>query len=276
MGDESNEGQVVLADAQFGIVRVMRPVTGFEDTYEGTSAARPVYLFPEGRDGNPDNVDRLAEDGIAGYDPQLARGLSVPVGARVILWLPNLFYTSAGDPPEVLGYEWVIIWRLRNLVDFRQARIPYHFPKGQGAPDTTAAPGQQARVPLPAAYHSIGYIQAEPAVRLDRAITNLHSDDVDVATDPLFGPLLPSGAFQPIQQGIVDPAVVTDANRPGYMVHEVQAFGDELLIGVRRDNSSITDWTFGTTDLRFSQFLGDGTGQSFPNVGVYAMVGAAP
>lgn len=257
---------MVLADAQFGIVSVMRPLNGFETTYEGLTTDDPIYLFPEG-----ENIDKLAKDGVAGYDRNLARGLKVPLGARVVLWLPNLFFTRAA---EDFGYQWVLIWRLRTVVDFRNGRNPWHLAQDKGADNTNAPTGQQQRFPVPAAYNTIGYIQTEPTGETARSVTNVRAQDLEVATTELTGPLLPDGATrQPIQQGVLNPAVVSDAEQPTFLVHEVQAIGDELIIAVRRPTTAPTStWAFGSTDLRFSQFLG----QQFPNVGVYVMMGAAP
>lgn len=264
--------EAVLADAQFGTTRVLRPIIGFEDTYEGESAARPIYCF----EGN-EHLDKLAADGVPGYDPTLARGLSMPLGARVVLWVPSLFWEDQGDPPTVMGYEWIVIWRLRNVADFRRARIPYHLPKqGAGPNDTTAPPGTQARVVIPAAYNTITYIQAEPALQLARAVQHVHAEDLEFSQTPVVGPLLPDGTEQAVEQGILDPALIVDANRPQFMLHDLTALGDEMLLAVRRDSSTIVTWDFATTDLRFSQFLGNGTGQQFPDVGVYVSVGSAP
>lgn len=268
MGDSSNEGQAVLADAQFGMVQIMRPVAGFETTYEGRSAAEPIYLFPEGQ-----HIDPIAAAGVAGYDPVLARGLKTPFGARIAIWLPNLFFTSDVER----GYELILIWRLRNVSDFANGRIPYHFPRAQGAINTTAPAGSQARVPIPAAYNTITYIQTEPLTQRGRAINNIHSEDLEFSTDTVLGPLLADGVTrQPVQQGILDPAVVTDADRPGFIVHEVQALGDEVVMALRRNVTGAANWAFATTDLRFSQFLGSGTGLQLPSVGAYALMGTAP
>lgn len=262
--------EAVLADAQFGIMRTVRPKIGFEDTYEGMSAARPIYMF----EGNK-NLDQLAEDGTPGIDPTLARAIPVPMGARVILSLPNVFWDEGGA--TFRGYEWLIIWRWRNTFDYRQTRNPYHIPKqGSGPPDTTAPAGTQERVVIPAAYNTITYIQTEPVLELGRAVQHVHAEDLEFSQFAVPGPFLPDGTEQAIQQGILNPALIADAKQPQFMVHEVQAFGDEMLIAARRSASAVGTWAFGSTDLRFSQFLGNGTGQQFPDVGVLVSVGSAP
>lgn len=259
-------GETVLADAQFGVARILRPVTGFTNTYEGVSAARPIYMF-EG----DQNLDKLAADGTLGYDPTLAKGLSVPLGARVVLWLPNLFWDQGGS--TFRGYEWIIMWRLRNVFDFRQERVPFHYPKqGAGVADTTAPAGQQERVVIPAAYQTVTYMQTEPTSEVARVTQHVRGEDLEFSTTTVAGPFLADGTTeQAIEQGILDPTVIADAKRPQYMIHEVQAFGDEMLIAARRDAATIGTWAFGTTDLRFAQFLGDAS-----DVGVLVSVGSAP
>jgi hypothetical protein len=132
-------------------------------------------------------------------------------------------------------------------------------------------------VPLPASYNTIGYIQVEPAPAV-RSLTNIHAEDLPAVTTPLALPKLAGGQVQPIQQGILDPSSVSDANKPTNLVHEVQAQGDELIIAVYRDNSVVENWAFaqGATDFRLSQFLGIGTGKELVNVGVHVLPGAAP
>jgi hypothetical protein len=267
----SNEAQIVLADAQFGVVRIMRPYSGFEEVYQGTPAGEPIYLFPGGK-----NIDPIAEQDTPGYDPLLARGLPVPVGARLLLDIPNVYFTTHAEP---VGYVYALIWRKRNVFDFRQLRNPFHFPRDQGADDTTAPIGRQRRVPLPASYNTITYIQTEPVVPLDRAVSNIRSEDLRAGTTPLALPKLSGGRTQPIQQGILNPSTVADANQPGFTAHEVQALGDEVIIAVYRPTGVLEDnWDFGNgeTDFRFSQFYGTGTGEELPNIGVHVMPGTAP
>jgi hypothetical protein len=259
----------MTADAQFCVARVMRPIDGFEDIYEGTPASEPIYLFPEGK-----YIDPLAERKIPGYDPLLARALPVPYGARLSLHLPNVYYVTLD---VVTGYTYALIWRMRNVLDFRQSRIPFHFPRSTGEPDTTKPVGEQSRVPLPASYNTIGYIQSEPNPA-ERSLTNIHAEDLPSATTPLALPKLSGGRVQPIQQGILDPAKVADANKPTHMVHEVQSQGDDLLLAVFRNNVSVENWSFsqGSADYRFSQLFGVGTGGQLPNEGVYVLPGMAP
>jgi len=200
------------------------------------------------------------------------------------LALPLVSFQSESGP-EVRGrYIWSFWWRFRNTFDNRQKPVPYHYPKqGEGAPDTTAPAGEQARVVIPVANSSIPFIQTEPVTPLGRSSSSLRSDDLTVGTDNIALPLIPGGATGILQQGIFDPTIVTAtvAGQPAYQLHEMQAEGDELLIGVTRATGTIADWTFSggvgfSADSDFSLQLGNGSGAEIPDVGVYVTVGSAP
>jgi hypothetical protein len=280
MNGSTVEGKTVMADAQFGVTRILRPPSGFEAIYQGQPATTPIYLFQNG-----DPLDPFA--GQAGYDPNLIAGLSVPFGARLALWIPNIFYVDDDVPPVFPVYEWIFIWRLRNVFDFRNSplRIPYHFPQVEGPIDTSFVPAQ-ARVTLPAAYNTITYIQPEPvsATLPDslRAVQKARAEDIKFGTVALSGPLLDLALTEGVvQQGVQDPGVTADAIRPRFMVHEVQALGDELIVAVRRSATNVPNWGFAgvfpaNADVVFSQILGNGTGQEFPFNGVYVMPGTSP
>lgn len=272
MTESASVGSIpVMADAQFGIGRILRPVDTFQATYTGRSAASPIYMFDTGG-----NLDQLAADRVAGYDRTLARGIPVPIGSRVVLLIPNIFWIETG--PIARGYEWVFIWRWRSLADYRRSRkLPFQLAKqGTGPDDTTAPVGQRERVVIPAAYNTVVFNQTEPTAELARAVQHAHSEDIEFATVTLPGPLLPDGTEQAVEQGILNPAVVTDAIRPQFLVHEMQALGNELLIAIKRDVAVDANWNFATVDLRLAQFLGNATGQTFPDVGVYVCTGSAP
>jgi hypothetical protein len=276
--------QIVLADAQFGTARILRPPAGFEAIYDGESAGTsdPIYLF-EG--GSP--LDPLAEAGQPGYDPDLIKGLAVPMGARIVVWVPTIVYVSDDGPLTFKTYNWSFGWRIRNLTDYRLSRVPWHLPRGRG-PDDTAGATSEPRVVIPAGYNSIIFNQPEPTSALlpqtERAVNRGRAEDLQLSAVSLAGPLLDAGGTRGVvQQGIEDPAVVSGATRAGFIVHEMQALGDELIVAVYRDTSEVADWGFSSVgpfpanaDFVFSRLLGSGTGQVFPDVGVYVFAGSAP
>lgn len=283
-------GQTVLVDAQFGIAKILRPYTGFETDYQGKSVFDAIALTERGI-----ALDPLA--GKPGYAPNLLRGLPVSIGSRVMLWLPNVI---GGNSLGAYAYRYSIGWRLRSTFDYRQLRGPYHYPKqGKGVPDTTAPPGKQDRVVKPAGWDTIVYSQGEPqpppvfpsTVPIyggvgDRAVGNMHAEDLAVRGGTLLSPLVPGGGPGNAQQGILNPGNVlfgATAVAPIYSIHEVQALGDELLLWVYRDvvssgGGSNPNWDFTgapNVDQTFSIYYGSGSGQAYPDLGVYVMTGAA-
>jgi hypothetical protein len=270
MGDGDNEGRVVLADAQFGLVRILRPYPNFETNYDGVVATTPIMLSEGGV-----ALDDLAARGETGYDRRLVRGLQVPVGARVLIWIP---LAAAAALPTIVPYDYTIIWRYRNVHDYRVARLPYHYPKqGVGVPETLVNAGP--RVVIPAATQSVIYNQAEGA-DFSFATQNLHSENIAMGGASLgANPINPDGADGAIQQGI-QPSTATDTHtRPFFSPVEVQAEGDELLLAVTRPTvgqNANWDFTGVTVDGAFSNIYGVGTGAAIPDLGVYVVVGSAP
>ncbi len=268
--------QIVMADAQFGTERFLRPNANFTDDYQGVSAAStPIFVYPGSRPLDP-------QAGRPGYDPDLIRGLSVPVGARLIVKIPNIPYVESTGPSVFRGYIWAFIWRERNLFDYRTQRIPWHLPQGRG-PDDTSGPDPEARVLLPATANTVIYNQPEPisAILPDsgRAVQRVRAEDLRFSTIGIPGPLLPSGATGVIQQGVLDPATFgVGANQQTFMSHELQALEDELLIAIYRDTGP-TNWDFtaGTgADEQLGVLLGNTTAADTSRVGVYVKAGSAP
>lgn len=270
----------VLADAQFGLVRILRPFLEFETVYSGQSVDTPIALSRVLRNTGGDPRDPLAADQRPGYDPNLIRGLSMPVGARVALYMPKIL---AGGAER---YRYRFIWRLRNTLDYRLGRIPYHYPKqGEGVPDSTDTP-PSARVVIPAAEQTILYAETpEPAGPVATVVTSSRVEDVTFGGTSLAAPLLPGGVTGVVQQGILDPGNVVigdDALLPTYALYETQAWGDELLVMLYRTDTLGANWDFsspGGVDEQLSLLLGGGGSQpfpAFPDVGVYVLVGSAP
>jgi hypothetical protein len=253
-----------MSDPQFTKTTILRPFDGFADVYEGVSAATRPIMFTEG--GTALDLDA----GKTGYAAGLCRGISTPMGARALLWLPRVSPSGAAT----VAYDWTIFWRLRNVFDFRQRRIPYHYPKqGLGQPDTGSP-----RVVIPVGHHSMVYNQTEPAGNVTQSqhvvverLGVLVGGDAGTGTEGL--PLLPDGSIGTLQQGVLPmPSVFGQFPRkPAYTIHEVMCAGDELLIGVTRAAvSGESDWVFGVTDRELRLIF-----EGFPDVGVYLHVGTS-
>lgn len=283
-------GSTVLVDAQFGITKILRPYAGFEVDYQGKNpTTNPIALTERGVP-----LDPLA--GTPGYAPNLLRGLAVPLGARIVLWLPNVFANIEGDVAHVssIPYRYAFAWRLRSTFDYRQIRGPYHYPKqGKGVPDMTAPPGKQDRVIKPAGWQTVTYTEPEPPganngaipCLASRAAGNMHAEDLVNLCGALVAPGVPGGGAGAAQQGILDPGnplFIPFATSPLYNIHEIQALGDELMIFVYRDildargnTHAIWDFVASAPDQQFSEYYGNGTGAVFPDIGVYVMAGAS-
>lgn len=263
----------VMADAQFGAAKILRPFTGFESIYNGVSALTPIMWSPGGQ-----ALDDAA--GKLGYSHNLLKGLSVPMGARVTLWIP--VFGTASSPAN--PYTWQIFWRFRNLYDFRTQRIPYHFPKqSPGTTDTTPVTGGP-RVLIPACSQSIAYAQAEVLTGVAPATQpqNLHAETIVNQAARVIGgagletPLTPTSGKGMIQQGVFNETGPNPGN-PSWTEIDVQALGDELLIGQYRnaDLAAHPNWemvAFGSYDgvFPFARL------NISPDYGLYVLVGSAP
>lgn len=262
--------QIVLADPQYGVDRILRPSPDFETLYQGQAVDdNPLYLYPRGVSLDP-------QAGRPGYDARLIRGLRVPVGARIIFQLPNILYEQDADTER--GYIYVFQWRERNLFDYRTQRIPYHLPRTEGPTDSTFTP-PSPRVVLPVAFSSRVFVQTEPAGDATEAVEQLRRDDLRVGFDTLPGPIISAGVEGVVQQGIFDPATVAGATRASFLTFEIdRALADELIVAIRRDTGP-ANWDFTAVtgaDRQLSTFLGTGTGAIQPNNGVYVKTGSAP
>jgi hypothetical protein len=273
-------GKTVTADAQFGVARILRPFAGFVDVYQGQPASTPIMLTEVADPPGGTALDPFAQTRTPGYSSKLIRGVEVPIGSRVILWLPNIVAYDIGTS-TIIRYQWTLCWRLRNTFDYRNARMPYHYPKqGAGIAETGADAGE--RVVIPCATQTLPYSESpEPTGALDNVVTNLRNEAVTTGATPLSNPLLPDGSDGYFQQGLGDPNVSPVFSLPLYQLHEVQAVGDELLIGLTRDATLLPDWDFGTpliNDWQVNLCLG-GSGAAAPprpDIGVYVMTGTAP
>lgn len=260
-------GEPVLADAQFSVAKILVPCVGWEAYYSGhDSYFRPMFLTEDG-------VRYDASAGKPGYASRLIKGLSVPVGSRILLWLPRfpvMFGTTAGER----NYTFHIGWRLRNLFDFRTTRIPYHFPRQkEGVPDTgTLDPGP--RVVIPGAGHSIVDTQTPQAFPL-HVENNVIGDGIKVGYPALsMGVAVDPQYLDTIQQGFFNSATYTAWCNPSFMTYDLRAMGDEMVISVKRTyiiggQNNKWDWDDYDKGL-FTFFSGS------PMAGVYVMIGSAP
>lgn len=264
---------MVAADAQFSVARVLKPFADFETAYQGQPSYRPI-AFPGGRDV------RAGQDGIS---PDLMRGVPVPFGSRLCVYIPAALTQDAAPTTFVQPYNYSFVWRLRNVRDYRQDRRPYHFPRqSPGAPDSVPGGGQ--RFVIPAAIDAVLYEQGEPAPG-SRAVQRAYQQTYTVGLGYEFAtfPLLPGGgAGGSYQQGVLNPADVglVGANGAIFTALWMDAAGDELIILANRTNESLGPWDFANNadDAAFSDVYGTGDGvhASYPDVGIYLFTGTNP
>lgn len=296
--------EAVLADAQFGIYTLLKPARGFEEYYLGESVNKPIMMAPEGK-----MLDDLA--GQPGYNSHLVPGYPCPFGARMVLLIPLVTATcTQGQPPfGHTYYKWVIWWRVRTLYGYRLTRGPYRLAKQSLGVEALNANAEDEIV-LPVAGNPVVYAQNENTVSM-RQVNDIKA----------FEDVWPRGRERHLELPLVRPpgaAAAVDGvlqqgfpqftasgfdyrTAPSFMLHEVQALGDEMLLGVYRDENIPTqddadtpteahpNWEFGTpggplvADGAFSGVFGSDPLPYppqdriyYPVSGVYVTVGSAP
>jgi hypothetical protein len=256
----------VLAVPEFGTIRTLKPYAGFETVYAGQNVGTyALYLTENGK-----VLDDNAARGIAGYDPNLIPGVPVQMGTRILLWLPSIQANQLNGEP----YSYIISWRLRNVFDHRvaqNARPPFHLPKqGLGVPDTTG-PNPGVRVVLPAANQTVVYNETEPSLVCTPAQQTLRTEYVKACTTSVRLPLMPDGATGVVQQGIL-PSTTPGYTAPKFLVHEVQAVGDELIVALTRNIGTEAVWDFDGYD----QLVALAFNSAVPDNGVLMTTGVSP
>jgi hypothetical protein len=256
---DSSDGAVpVMPDAQFTTTRLLRPYADYEDDYQGVSTRIPIMMTEDGI-----ALDDQAIAGTTGYAATLLRGIDVPLGSQIQLWLPKINLQNVAYLGDL---RWLFVWRLRNLFDYRQNRKPWHVPRqGQGGGNN---------VIIAAADHVITYLQAEPVADFVRSAQNVYIEDTrtlpggwGAAGTGVLLPLIPGGATGTISQGFGAVGVLqTDA--PMFWPYRMQALGDELLVGLYRYQALDVNWNFAGNDAVISDFFDISN-----DVGVYVLSG---
>jgi len=288
---DGREGAVpVLNDPQFGLTAILRPYVGFDaitpgvSSYQGQSGQIPI-MFTEG------SVAYDPQAGMPGYSKRLVKGLAVPFGARISLWLPIM--SAFGPNSTTVNYRWQIIWRQRNVFDYRIQRIPFHYPKqGLGAPDDPLTGDTPVdRVVIPAAQHTIVINDPgpDPTAAAPGAISVPIKEQFQPGRptmNPPLGPVVP-GITVGNQIGVIEQGVSTLSSFLGYAptfcTVEVQAIGDEFLLACTKLGSNL-NWDFTNAnpvfgeDVGFGALFGTAGGlipAGFPDVGIYVNAGVA-
>jgi hypothetical protein len=278
--------EAVMADAQFGNVRVLLPFQGFESVYQGQSGSIPI-AFPGGRDPN-------AEANAEGFDPNLCLGHPVPRGSRISIGIP----ICEDAQNQQVDYRYFFIFRDRNLRDFRGSgrqgqRQPYHYAKqGLGALDTLLAVPQR-RYPVDARFMTIGYEQQEPSSP-GPALLHLYPEAVIPKAPVRYRPLLPDGTNGALDQGIYNPAFFNASTASRKIArraeYQIDCLGDDLIILAQKipdQEGQFSDWQFfvGQEDDAFANIYGSFITQGPPeqvlheqyeNAGIRVTTGSNP
>lgn len=287
--------------AQFGNAFILRPYAGFAtDNQDRTNA---IQFSPAGT-----KLDGSA--GSTGYSPVLVNGIKAPIGARLLLWIPTVQPTYDAEAPTF--YTYALVWRLRNLFDFRKSRKPFHFvARGEGAPNYGPNPDPIAepRIVIPAAFETIIYQPEQPALDVQPtdpiswAVSQAFRSDLITSRNGSGAPngfpdqqLLPvydttnpdMPVLGQISQGVL-PSQTVQSNYTGYLpsflVYDTICKGDDLVVLVYKNNTAVPEapgaWDFDVdgVDYAFNQLFGSTPpipGQpeaEKPQVGIYAMFG---
>ncbi len=292
----------VSADAQFGVGRVLRPLTNFEQYYQGLPAnstlglgSRPIPFFSSLKTTDPNYQGLDSQAGREGYDPTLLDFIPCPMGALCKVWVP--FFTDPADVTNFQAYRYMFNWRVSDIRNYtRDLGGQYHLPtESFGAPDTTGGT-PSPRFLTPAATRSIIVNQPESVSVLEQN-NNVRREYLvvrggGIPDQPLVR--LPGGGPTTLgsyAQGVVDPAINLGLGRLAVFVElEIVTGGDRLLLtvdryGVKGESPEVpSTWDFEDDgdDSGFSFVYGSSALSPtykhpvFPDVGVYLFFGSAP
>lgn len=112
---------------QFSISKIVRPdLTAMAGQYQGKSSEIPICW--------PGTIEA---GGVGSGYINLMQGTPVPLGGRLIIWLPSFIrWTSSQKAAvQVIPYAWRFVWRLRNAEmfsrDFQSGKqTAFHFSSG--------------------------------------------------------------------------------------------------------------------------------------------------
>lgn len=284
------------------MARILKPFPNFESRYQGQPATIPIAF--------PGTIERNSILGKEGFDPNLIAGIPVPIGARVMIWIPVTLIDYFSPQP----YQYQIIWRLRSIGDFVDAfteNVPrdqigaYHLKRRElGVANDPADPSTR-RVVIPAGIQTIAYEQPEPSTDVftnANGVIHLRGQFIiplgqlpDQGPGTGWqGPLLPPPRPGPPEVGILTqgvfpftegPTGATNGGIPGgplYHPFWFDAEGDEMIIMATRVNDfdARPNWDFADPDAdqAFSNTYGTNNGTRTPveTVGIFVFTGTAP
>lgn len=252
---------------------VCNPWTSDNQTGTFDPSASSYYVTPPGGyDGAPGQIPIMfTEDGKAldpsagkpGYSSSLLRGLPVPFGSRVLLWLPKLNQPCNDSTESSPQYQWQFMFRLRSLADFKATRSAYHL--------IGSEPSSSGLNPIPVATNGVIYNSSEPSSSIASIVTQRVLQEGFRTQDPSpFPPFVPGGVpFPSYGQGVSDKAGDSEVL---FDILEVQCAGDELLIGLTK-TTGFWDWEVDGSVYSFRNSTG--SKPLLPYYAAYAFTGSA-
>lgn len=265
--------QVVLFDGQWTMVRYLRPFPNFERVYQGQPGTLPIAF--------PGDIDQFAARNVVGYDPNLLGAVTVPLGSRVTIWVPQTIAFDGEVPVVNPLYQYQVLWRMRSLKDFvvgqsqgqvspLQSYSSYHLAtSGFGQPEAVTHPAvpSNQRYYLPGALRTVAFEQTEPTDGTPSVI-HLRGEYLQTVNNPIWvPPLTPKGNPAVWQQGAYVGSSNAPQGGPAYMTFTMDAEGDEMcVLASKIDTDPAWDFTVSTPgDLAFSNTFGNNNGFSPQN-----------
>jgi len=266
----------VQADAQFTMSRILKPFRDFEDIYQAQNPHIPIAFFPE--DPNDLNHGVQTTDPSAhetAYADNLLRFTPVPLGSRIMVWIPYAIgWDATNGVITTQQYQYIFQWRIRNLehshLTVRGGEMePHHIVTIDGRPNRLDANDVLQRRFIPSARRTVIMAQADVGGNLPQ-VNDLRTERIENICDDTRQqlPLLPNNEVGYYQQGVLDPAEFSTALPPldesawrsMYRPFWFDCEGDELMITALRDdaytNGGAWDFNASGADMAFSSVYG--------------------
>lgn len=199
--------------------------------------------------------------GKLGYSSKLVRGLPVPLGARMIVWVPDI---------EGCQFEWNFGFRVRNLLDYKNTRSPYHLAAQRLGPDNL--------VPVPGVWQNVVYNDSTSVTCKSLATQTVVREafvSSGGAAEEVSFPLIPNSVtLSTVDRGIMQQGIRSAANAPQFSFRaiELQSIGDELVVSCSLAEGSETVWSSALVQQMKTLF----DLENAPYNGVYVFAGSAP
>lgn len=236
----------------------------------GTFSAGTHYVASGTYRDRPGNIPMMwTEGGLAldpnagksGYSNKLVRGLPVPMGARLLVWVPEI---------EGCSLEWNFGFRVRNLLDYKNTRNPYHLAAQRIGPDNL--------VPVPGVWQNAIYNDATSSPCKPLATQTVVREtfvSADGGVEDFSFPLIPNTVSLSLtERGVMEQGILSASNAPQFSFRaiELQSLGDEIIVSCSLAEGVDTIWSSSLVMAMRNLF----DAETAPYNGVYVFAGSAP